>query len=374
MSYGRDRDVRLSSPLEVRTSDLIYLEQRFITPPAYEVVSPEVVPSPGSVRRMDLPEDSPDAVARHIPWFCYSIFVVNTGMLVYSFYEARWHIEPLDKNPMVGPNAEVLTELGAKVTAKIQAGEWWRLLTAMFLHAGVIHLVVNMAGVYQIGKSMEEDFGTLRLGAVYLLSGLSGNLLSASFLPLQITVGASGACFGLLGAAWGDLLQNSHLIKGVCCEAAQLSLCTVLSLGLGLMPLIDNFAHAGGFIAGILLGLALLPEDISADKEHTQVSWLRQACRQCTAANAGIVFGAFNALLLFVLFMAIDPSGWCSFCEHINCVPTPFWECNSASLAQCSGSVFSNGTTVIDCSDGSSCLRNQVIKDLTRDLCTACCS
>jgi len=257
------------------------------------------------------------------------------------------------------------------VTVKIQQGEWWRLFTAMFLHAGVLHLSANMVAVWMIGKSLEEDFGTLRITSIYILSGLCGNLLSANFLPLQITVGASGSCFGLLGAALGDLIQNSHRIDGCCTELVYLCFCATVSLGLGLFPLIDNFAHVGGFVAGTLLGTALLAE---APPSGEELSSCRMACRACLAGKAGILFGAFITLLVVLLATATDPRGWCSFCESINCVEAPWWNCDASSLIKCTGTSFQhNATTIIQCIDGVSC-NVPWTPQVTQGACLSCCA
>ena len=96
---------------------------------------------------------------------------------------------------------------------------------------------------------------------IYLIGGLMGNVASSIFLPASITVGASGAVFSLFGAMWGDFVQNWALYKGGrCAQLFSLILMTIINLGLGaVVPMIDNFAHMGGFVAGLLLSLALFP-------------------------------------------------------------------------------------------------------------------
>jgi len=308
----------------------------------------------------------------HKPWFCYFVLFSNTSILLYAFYLSDWKIDDLHLNPMVGPSDDSLTKLGAKVTVKIQEGEWWRLFTAMFLHAGVVHLLVNMVAVIAVGISLEEDFGSLRIASLYLISGVTGNLLSANFLPLQMTVGASGSCFGLLGAALGDLLQNSHRVEEWCRQVIYLLSCACVSLMLGLLPLIDNFAHVGGFMAGTLAGLSLLVEETTVTRGGDSVSRCCLACRSFVAANAGILLGALIMLLSVLLVTATDPRGWCSFCESINCVETPLWDCDSASLVKCSGTLYGNGTADITCIDGATC--NTQGTTLTKAMCLDCCA
>ena len=92
-----------------------------------------------------------------------------------------------------------LLRLGAKVNALIGLGEYWRLLSAMFLHADLMHLIFNMMALYILGKDIERFFGKKKFLAIYFLSGLVGS--AASYLLVEnISVGASGAIFGLMGA------------------------------------------------------------------------------------------------------------------------------------------------------------------------------
>jgi membrane associated rhomboid family serine protease len=84
----------------------------------------------------------------------------------------------------------------------------WRLLSCMWLHAGIIHLLTNMLSLIFIGIRLEQQFGFIRVGLIYLISGLGGSILSSLFLQESISVGASGALFGLLGAMLSELLTN----------------------------------------------------------------------------------------------------------------------------------------------------------------------
>jgi len=157
-------------------------------------------------------------------------------------------------------NTGVLVRLGAKVTPLIAAGEYWRLLTAMFLHIGLMHLLFNGYALFIIGTELEQLLGAGRFLAIYLLAGLGGNLASYAFSP-NLAAGASGAVFGLIGAlaaffalhretlgAWGQrrFLNIAGLI--------------VINLIFGFVqPGIDNLAHLGGLLCGLVLGWALAP-------------------------------------------------------------------------------------------------------------------
>ena len=92
--------------------------------------------------------------------------------------------------------------------AIFEGGEWWRLLMCNWLHSGVLHLGLNMGGLYSLGVPLERVFGFWRTASLYLLSGIFGTIMSAIFLPGVVSVGASGAVFGLFGAYWADIVLN----------------------------------------------------------------------------------------------------------------------------------------------------------------------
>lgn len=97
-------------------------------------------------------------------------------------------------------NFSVLIECGARVTSLIHEGQWWRLITPVFLHIGIAHLIINSITLYFLGMYIEELFSHWRMLVIYLVSAFTGNLASAYFLPNTISAGASTALFGLFGA------------------------------------------------------------------------------------------------------------------------------------------------------------------------------
>ena len=158
-------------------------------------------------------------------------------------------------------DAEKLFHLGAIWGPAIFAGgEYWRLLTAMFLHGGVLHLVMNLIALVQIGSMFELMFGTRRFLTIYFVAGLLASLTSAYFTEGP-SVGASGAIFGILGAfvlsvkrspRWRHERFARNIVK-------QLLFWIVANIIIGFqIPQIDNSAHLGGLITGLLLG-AILP-------------------------------------------------------------------------------------------------------------------
>ena len=148
---------------------------------------------------------------------------------------------------------------GANFGPATQDGEWWRLGSAMFLHFGVLHLVLNLWSLWDAGQLVERMYGHLRFTTIYLISGLSGNLLSLVIHGnVAVSGGASGAIFGIYGALitflWRERTAiTPHEFRWFFWGAIAF---TAISLSLGfIVPGIDNSAHIGGFFTGILLSL-----------------------------------------------------------------------------------------------------------------------
>ncbi|RXI01023.1 hypothetical protein DVH24_001257 [Malus domestica] len=171
----------------------------------------------------------------------------------------RFSFEPLRENPLFGPSSDTLEKLGALEWFKVVHGhQGWRLFTCMWLHAGVIHLLANMLSLVFIGIRLEQQFGFVRVGIIYLLSGFGGSILSALFIQNNISVGASGALFGLLGAMLSELITNWSIYTNKAAALLTLIVIIAINLAVGILPHVDNFAHIGGFLSGFLLGFIFL--------------------------------------------------------------------------------------------------------------------
>jgi rhomboid protease GluP len=148
---------------------------------------------------------------------------------------------------------------GANFSPATQDGEWWRLGSAMFLHFGVVHLVLNVWSLWDAGQLVERMYGRIRFASIYLISGLSGNLISlVSQGNLAVSGGASGAIFGVYGALlvflWCERTAISlHEFRWLFWGALGFATATII-LGF-IIPGIDNAAHIGGFVTGILVSI-----------------------------------------------------------------------------------------------------------------------
>jgi membrane associated rhomboid family serine protease len=146
---------------------------------------------------------------------------------------------------------------GAMVPLLVAQGEWWRLLTAMFLHVSTVHLLLNSLALYMFGALVESSLGRARFVAVYLITGFVGSATSYAFgNPVIAAAGASGAIFGLLGAWLAfNLRRRSLSLARSNVQGALLLIGINLVFGF-VVPGIDWLAHVGGLVAGIAAGYA----------------------------------------------------------------------------------------------------------------------
>ena len=155
-----------------------------------------------------------------------------------------------------------LQRFGGNLVAATLGGEPWRLITSMFLHAGVLHLVVNGYALYMLGRFGEQLFGPARLWIIYLLAGVAGSATSALFGDAsRLSVGASGAIFGLLGAVIVGMARMRGYVPEHWRKQVFYNLLVILGLNLFIgykLEMVDNSAHMGGLVGGALVTVLLL--------------------------------------------------------------------------------------------------------------------
>ncbi|KAG0365999.1 hypothetical protein BGX24_003882, partial [Mortierella sp. AD032] len=234
------------------------------------------------------------------PWFVWIISAVQIGVLIFEIYKGYQRtnriIETKPFNPMIGPGTGTIIAVGARFVPCMRStyldnqnlqcpdnttaictisdicgftpisstgkapDQWFRFITPIFLHGGVLHLLFNLLFQMRTGADLERDMGWWRFAIIYMTSGIAGFIFGGNFAPLMSpSMGASGALFGLIGCLVLDLIQNWKLVVRPCWELSKLSLMILVSFAFGLLPFLDNFAHIGGFIAGILTGLVFMP-------------------------------------------------------------------------------------------------------------------
>jgi rhomboid protease GluP len=205
------------------------------------------------------------------------------------------------------PTVDQLKHFGAMNAGLVLHGQWYRLLTATFVHVGLIHIATNMWCLWNLGLLGEPLLGEMGMIAVYMLTGIAGNLLSLGFNIwthdyVSVGAGASGAVFGISGILI-VLLSNHKLpipaweLKRLRRSVIQFALLNlIIGLGTVVLPIgirIDNFAHLGGFLFGLALGVPLLPRMTSGRTRYLE----RQKITFAGAAFFLALFGYFVANL-----------------------------------------------------------------------------
>ena len=166
---------------------------------------------------------------------------------------------------------------GSHFPPLVASGEWWRALTAIFLHGGLTHVLFNMWALYVFGPSLEHRFGSMSYASLYLACGIGGSALYQAIGRSAPAVGASGAIFGLMGALLATVYQHRYTPAG---RAMFSQLLLLLGINLAIPLIVPNVAweaHVGGLVAGIAIALAW---------EHLPISGAAAAGRRIAVAMA----------------------------------------------------------------------------------------
>lgn len=200
--------------------------------------------------------------------------------------------------------------------------QFYRLWTSLFLHAGVFQLLISIAFQWFIMRDLEKLAGWHRIAIIYILSGIAGSLGSAIFIPYQVEAGPSGSQFGLLACLFVEVIQSWQINEKPWGALLKLTLILLGLFVLGLLPMIDNWAHLFGFILGFFLAFAFLPYvTFNVDDRR----WKRIGVILCLITMS-VLF-----VVLFLLFYVV-PIYKCPNCEYFNCIPFTPTFCKSMEV------------------------------------------
>ncbi|KAF9197162.1 hypothetical protein BGZ49_002558 [Haplosporangium sp. Z 27] len=289
------------------------------------------------------------------PWFIWFVTTIQVAVLIFEFVKGYQRtgeiIETHPFNPMIGPGSGTIIAVGARFVPCMRStyldnlniecpdnttaictisdicgftpinttgkppNQWFRFITPIFLHGGIIHLLFNLSFQLRTGADLERDMGWWRIGIIYMCSGIVGFIFGGNFAPLlSPSMGASGAIFGLIGCLLLDLIQNWKLVIRPCWELSKLSFMIIFSFAFGLLPFLDNFAHIGGFFTGILSGLVFMPV-VYFSKRDKYIKW-------------GLRVIAFPCIILIIVVMLknfYSGENHCSWCKYLSCLPINGW-------------------------------------------------
>lgn len=205
-------------------------------------------PGPLSVEAPGSPPQS--MVAPKLPLATIALLTINIGIFILMVASGI---------SFVTPQTDQVLHWGANYGPYTLSGQYWRLITAMFLHFGIIHLFGNMWCLWSLGQLAEKLLGSLSLLGLYLMTGIGAALLSLSWDPMRVSAGASGAIFGIAGALisvlyFGKLGLQPERVRKLLGYVVRFAF---LNLLFGLQGHIDNMAHLGGLVTGLLIGFFL---------------------------------------------------------------------------------------------------------------------
>jgi rhomboid protease GluP len=154
-------------------------------------------------------------------------------------------------------SSQTLVHFGANYGPWTLSGDWWRLLTYMFLHGGLMHIAFNMWCLWDLGALCESLYGRWTFGAIYLITGVAGGVASVGWNPVVLSVGASGAIFGLAGALVASFYLGEFSLPRVAIQGTLRSLVVFIGFNVlfgSFFSGIDNACHGGGLVSGLILG------------------------------------------------------------------------------------------------------------------------
>src|SRR5580704_12390056 len=160
-------------------------------------------------------------------------------------------------NPLQEFSGQFTVDWGANWGPRTLSGEPWRLFSYMFLHGSLMHIGFNMWCLWDLGQLCESLYGRWTYAAIYLITGVAGGLASVAWNPGVLSVGASGAIFGLAGALIASFYLGEFSLSGISIRSTLSSLLFFAAFSLffgGVVPGIDNACHIGGLVSGLILG------------------------------------------------------------------------------------------------------------------------
>ncbi|EOA90304.1 uncharacterized protein SETTUDRAFT_102778 [Exserohilum turcica Et28A] len=234
--------------------------------------------------------------------------------------------------------------------------QWWRFITPIFLHAGIIHIGFNMLLQWTLGRDMEKEIGPFRFLLVYFSAGIFGFVLGGNYAPDGLTsVGCSGSLFGILALTLLDLLYNWSTRRSPVKDLLFILLDMAIAFVIGLLPGLDNFSHIGGFLMGLVLGICIIhsPESLRARTGQGQPPYAtvdtqplapkdeqQPANKMAVFAKQPLGFfkgrkplwwawwlvraGSLVAVFIGFVLLLRNFYEWrntCSWCRHLSCLP-----------------------------------------------------
>ena len=204
-------------------------------------------------------EDSPIQRVEPAPWMRQQSSSMAVTQVIFGINVAVFVAMTLavGVSMLNNPAGQDLVRWGANFGPLTASGQWWRLLTCVFVHGGLLHIAFNMWCLWDLGRLAESVYGHWTFAAVYLIAGLAASLTSVVWNPVILSVGASGAIFGIAGALIASFYLGEFSLPRAAMTGMLRSVVMFVGYNLFFGAVIartDNAAHVGGLIMGLLLG------------------------------------------------------------------------------------------------------------------------
>ena len=235
--------------------------------------------------------DRSDSVAGFIPHAGFTTFVIL--LINLALYAATVLVSARDsEGGFMNVDENALFKLGAAFGPAIAQGQWWRLVTAGFLHGGLLHIFMNSWVLFSVGAQVEETYGTARYLVLYFVSTVGG-FVASMYFTRSLSVGASAALFGLIGAMIAAGMKSGTTLGAEI--RAQYTQWVIYMLVIGLLPFfnIDTAAHLGGLAAGFALAWIM-------DAPRAVARWTDTLWRVGAGLALAITALSFALMLQFV--------------------------------------------------------------------------
>lgn len=184
-----------------------------------------------------------------------------------------------------------MAAFGANYGPYTLSGEWWRLFTYMFLHGGLIHIAFNMWCLWDLGALAESLYGRWTFAAIYFLTGIAAGVASVGWNPLSLSIGASGAIFGIAGALAASFYLGEFSMPRIAIQGTLRSLIffIVFNVAFGSMFAgVDNAAHIGGLVSGLILGALIAKVAPQSDAPMRRIVVIAMVAIAVAAAAIGV--------------------------------------------------------------------------------------
>lgn len=242
-------------------------------------------------QRGEIDEDAPQPVIA-APWVRRQESSITLTHVLFGANIAVFLAMALASGSIMDFPGQETVRFGANYGPLTLSGDWWRLVTYMFLHGGLLHIAFNMWCLWDLGALCESLYGRWTYAGIYLITGIAGGLASVGWNPGVLSVGASGAIFGLAGALIASFYLGEFSLPRVAISGTLRSLLVFAGFNLffgGLFSGIDNACHIGGLVSGLILGALIAVLAPQSDNPLRRFTVVAAVALMVTLAAFGVL-------------------------------------------------------------------------------------